>query len=283
MNQIGLVLQGGGTRGVYTAGILDYYMEQNIYFPYVAAVSSGACNASAYLSRQQGLAKIMHIKYIDDRRYMSFRNLWQGKSILGLDFIFDELPHTLEPFHFDAFQQAKEIFKVGVTDCLTGRSIFFEKHTCTEIFKVIRASCSVPFITSIFQYQGLKLLDGGITAPIPIQQSISDGNQKNVIIQTSVGEYMLKSRFLPYLAKQIYGSYQALRQAIVQHYKVYNQTIHEIKQLEATKAAFVLRPSYSIRTKGLERSPLVLTSLYEQGYQDAKMNFSALMRWIERM
>ncbi|QGQ98535.1 patatin family protein [Paenibacillus psychroresistens] len=281
MNGVGLVLQGGGMRGVYTAGVLDYYMEQRLYFPYVAAVSAGACNASAYLARQKGLGRNMHINYLHDHRYISYRNLWRGKSILGLDYIFDELPYTLEPFHFEAFQHAKEIFKVGVTNCASGCCMFFDKMTCTEIFKIIRASCSIPFITSIVPYQDLQLLDGGITAPIPIQQSISDGNRMNVIILTNSGEYQRKPRLLPLLTRQFYGRYKELGQAINNHHEVYNQTLDEIKQLEASKAAFVIRPSRTIQTKGMERNPLVLTSLYDQGYQDAEHNFSSMMNWLE--
>jgi predicted patatin/cPLA2 family phospholipase len=282
MRNVGLVLQGGGMRGVYTAGVLDFYMEQNLYFPYVAAVSAGACNASAYLSRQKGFGKIMHINYIHDRRYVSLRNLLRGKSVFGMDFIFDEIPNKLEPFHYDKFNQAQEIFKIGATDCLSGRCVFFEKKDCHEIFTVIRASCSIPFISTIVNYQGMKLLDGGISAPVPIQQSIADGNRLHVVILTGDDRSMRKPRFLPLLAKQIYGPYKELRQAIFNHYAVFNQTISEIKQLESSKTAFVLRPSRRIPTKSIERNPAVLVSLYDQGYKDAKMSFSPMMRWLER-
>jgi predicted patatin/cPLA2 family phospholipase len=282
MRNVGLVLQGGGMRGVYTAGVLDFYMEQNLYFPYVVAVSAGACNASAYLSRQKGFGKIMHINYIQDRRYVSLRNLLRGKSMIGMDFIFDEIPNHLEPFHFDRFNQAEEIFKVGATDCLSGRSVFFEKKDCREIFTIIRASCSIPFISSIVNYEGLKLLDGGISAPVPIQQSLADGNRLNVVILTGDERSMRKPRFLNFLANQVYRPYKELRQALFNHYTVFNETISEIKQLESLKTAFVLRPGRRILTKSIERNPAVLNALYNQGYSDAKINFSPMMRWLER-
>jgi predicted patatin/cPLA2 family phospholipase len=282
MRNVGLVLQGGGMRGVYTAGALDFYMEQNLYFPYVTAVSAGACNATAYLSRQKGFGKIMQINYIHDRRYVSLRNILRGKSIFGMDFIFDEIPNKLEPFHFDRFNQAEEILKVGATDCLSGRSVFFEKKDCREIFTVLRASCSIPFISSIVNYEGMKLLDGGISAPIPIQQSIEDGNRLNVVILTGDERSMRKPRFLQLLAKQVYGPYKELRKALFNHYAVFNETISEIQQLESLKTAFVLRPGCRIPTKSIERNPAVLTSLYNQGYIDAKINFSPMMRWLER-
>jgi len=109
MEKVGLVLQGGGMRGIYTAGVLDYFMEQNLYVPYVIAVSAGACNGAAYLARQHGLGKIMHTKYIHDPRYFNLANLLSKKPIFGMDFIFDEIPHKLEPFAFDRFQEATYI------------------------------------------------------------------------------------------------------------------------------------------------------------------------------
>jgi predicted patatin/cPLA2 family phospholipase len=280
MEKIGLVLQGGGMRGVYTSGALDFFMEKGLYFPYVAAVSAGACNASAYLSRQKGLGKIMHINYLKDPRYISLKNLWYKKSIFGMDFIFDELPKKLQPFHYDIFHQAKEKLVVGTTDCSTGKSLYFEKDSCEQIFTVIRASCSLPFISPIVDYQGFKLLDGGITDPIPIKKSLFDGNEVNVIVLTCDQTYKEKQLKLKWMAKKMYPYYKDLVHAIYNHYKVYNETIEYIKQLEAERKAFVLRPQKRIKVKRIEKNPHKLTILYEQGYADAKESYFNLKNWM---
>lgn len=280
MEKIGLVLQGGGMRGVYTSGALDYFMEKDLYFPYVAAVSAGACNASAYLSRQKGFGKTMHINYLNDPRYVSLKNLWQTKSVFGMDFIFDELPNRLQPFHFDVFHQAKEKLIVGTTDCSTGKSVYFEKDSCEQIFTIIRASCSLPFIAPIVDYQGQKLLDGGITDPIPVKKAVHDGYKMNVIILTCDQTYKEKQLRLKWLANKMYPYYKELVHAICKHYQVYNETVEYIKQLETEKKAFVIRPQKKIKAKRIEKNPHILTVLYEQGYTDAKEAYTKLKNWM---
>ncbi len=280
MEQIGLVLQGGGMRGVYTSGVLDYFMEQNLYFTYVIAVSAGACNASAYLSRQKGLAKIMHVNYINDSRYVGYRNLLFRKGIFGIDFIFDEIPRLLEPFHFEVFHASEQRFIVGVTDCSTGESVYYDKQDCDNIFAIIRASCSLPFVTSIVDYQGMKLLDGGISDPIPIERSITDGNQRNVIVLTNEGSYLRKSPHLSWLARTIYPQYKSLIASICNHYNVYNQTINRITNLIDENKVFVIRPSRFIKIKGIERNPKKLIELYDQGYEDSKHAYAKIRTWM---
>lgn len=281
MKQIGLVLQGGGMRGVYTSGVLDYFMEQNLYFPYVIAVSAGACNASAYLSRQKGLAKIMHINYINDSRYMGYTNLFLKKGIFNMDFIFDEIPRKLEPFHFETFHASEQRFIVGVTDCSTGASVYYDKQDCANIFTIIRASCSMPFVTSIVDYQGTKLLDGGIADPIPIERSITDGNQRNVIVLTNEGSHLIsKPPNLTWLARTVYPQYKSLIASIFNHYNVYNQTMNRITHLINENKVFVIRPSRSIKIKGIERNPKKLIELYDQGYEDTKNSYDKIRTWM---
>src|SRR5690625_2786952 len=182
MVDAGLVLEGGGMRGLYTAGVLEYFMEQNLYFPYNIGVSAGACMAASYLSRQKGRNKKVNIGFIEDKRYISFSNLIKDREVFGMDFIFDEIPNRLVPFDMDTFYENSEEFVIGTTDCETGKPVYYDKTNHGEdLVLLLRASSSLPFVSSSVEYKGRHLLDGGIVDPIPIKKAQQDGFEKNVI------------------------------------------------------------------------------------------------------
>jgi len=282
MEKVGLVLQGGGMRGVYTAGVLDCFMDKGLYFPYVAAVSAGASNASAYLARQKGFGKKMHIDYLLDSRFLGIRSLLTERSLFGLEYILKELPKTLNPFSYDHFFQAKERFVVAATDCKTGQPVYFEKsdHHDEEFFTAVKASCSLPFVSPMVNYQGKHLLDGGIADPIPLHKSIADGNEKHVIVLTSTPVPTQKPpERLRWLARTFYPRYPNLVNALWEHYRAFNETVERIHELERTGHVFVLRPGSYIPTKNIERDQQKLLALYEQGYLDAMDAYPRLISW----
>ncbi|MFL0194109.1 patatin family protein [Clostridium sp. WILCCON 0269] len=284
MEDIGLVLEGGGMRGLYTAGVLDFFMEKNLYFPYVIGVSMGACNASSYISRQKGRNKNININYVGDPRYLSYRNLILKKSIFGTDFIFDELANRLEIFDMDSFNRAKEKFVVTVTDCDNGKPVYFEKSECEnkDIFDVIKASISLPFMAPMVKFRGLNLLDGGVSDPIPIKKSIKDGNNKNVIILTRNKGYVKRSFKMKFLARRIYSKHKGLVNAMFDRYKKYNNTLSYIDKLEEEGKAFVMRPEESLKVRRIERNKNKLVELYNQGYKEASQCYDKLKEWIKQ-
>lgn len=280
MNSIGLVLEGGGMRGLYTAGVLDFFMEKNLYFPYVIGVSMGACNAASYISRQKGRNKAININYIHDPRYLSYRNLIRKKGLFGMDFIFDYIPNKLDIFDIKTFKSASEKLLIGTTDCSTGKSIYFEKNNCENIFTVMKASSSLPFISPIVNYSGMKLLDGGISDPIPIKKSIKDGNIKNVIILTRNKGYVKKPFKVKLFAKKFYPNYKYLLESLFNRYRIYNETVEYIERLENEGKVFVIRPQKTLEVGRVERNQERLISLYSQGYEEAKKCFNKLQNWI---
>ncbi|MBW5466383.1 patatin family protein [Brevibacillus formosus] len=279
MEKVGLVLQGGGSRGIYTAGVLDYFMEKELYIPYVIAVSAGACNGAAYLARQRGLGKIYHMKYIRDPRYFHYKNLIKKRSLFGMDFIFNEMPNKLEPFAFDRFRDAKEKFVVVTTDCTTGEAVYFTKDDCEDIFHVIRASCSLPFLSPKVTINGRKLWDGGIVHPVPFMKSMLDGNQKHIIVLTSScppSEWMRKlSR-----VERFFSRSTRLCQAFIRHFRIYYETIEQVKEMQKEGKAFVIAPPADTFLRGFERQEEKLEHYYRQGYQDARTQFSGLCTWL---
>lgn len=277
----GLILEGGGMRGVYTAGVLEYFLENELFFPYVIGVSAGACQGSSYVARQPGRNRQVTIDYVKHRDYISYRNLFLKKELFGMDFIFDKLPNELVPFDFDSFNSAAERFLVGTTDCITGEPVYFDKNDIPEDFlKIIRASSTLPFMAPAIEFQGRTLMDGGISDPIPIRKAMTDGVQKNVIVLTKPKGYRKKKSSFSWLPRYVYKDYKGLHKALEIRYKMYNETLDYIEELEDRNEIVVIRPSQDLKVGRVERNPDKLTRLYEVGYEDAKHSFESLKDWL---
>lgn len=282
MNNIGLVLEGGGMKGLYTAGVLEFFMEKELYFPYVIGVSAGACMAATYLSRQKGRNKKVNTELVSDPRYISFRNFLRKRELFGMDFLFDEVPNKIVPFDFHTFQNGAEQFVIGTTDCETGEAVYYNKHEHgNDILKIIRASSSVPFIAPAVEYDDKQLLDGGITDPIPIQKAQADGFQKNVVIMTKPAGFEKQRNKLSSIAKWLYRHYPNVANRLVEHYEIYNNTISYLYSEKQKENFFVIQPSVQLPASGLERNKERLVHLYELGYSDAKNQFEHLKQWIK--
>lgn len=285
MSGIGLVLEGGGMRGVYTSGVLDYFMEQNFYVPYVIGVSAGACNGVSYVSRQPGRTKKATIGYIDDPRYINYKNLIRHGYLLNMDLIFDEFPNKLIPFHYDTFFDSEQECVIAATNCSTGLPEYFCKKDgmdITNIMDICRASSSMPFVSPIIKIGDKPFLDGGITDSIPIKKSIEDGNDKNIIVLTRNKGYHKKPSSLRFLVKKVYAEYPGLQEAIFNRYKMYNETLELIDKLEKEGRVFVIRPSVPVTVGRAEKNAWKLTELYDMGYKDAENSMEALKEWLDK-
>ncbi|MHB8072305.1 patatin-like phospholipase family protein [Desulfosporosinus fructosivorans] len=282
MENIGLVLEGGGMRGLYTCGVLEYFMEKDLYFNYVIGVSAGACNATSYISRQPKRNEKVIIGFIKDWRYMSFRNLILSKSYFGMDFIFDEIPNKHVLFDFETFYKSPAAFLVGATDCLSGKPMYLTKDDLGEQFQALRASASLPMLSPIVDYKGYKLLDGGISDSIPIKKSIKDGNTKNVIVLTRNKGYRKSPGKFNALLKFKYRNYPLLIETMLNRYKNYNETLDYIEQLENEGKVIVIRPSLALEVGRLERDPKKLYELLYNGYNDTKRSYERIMEFVNQ-
>jgi predicted patatin/cPLA2 family phospholipase len=281
MENIGLVLEGGGMRGVYTAGVLEYLMEQDMYFPYVIGVSAGACNATSYISKQRGRNKKVTIDYIHDKRYLSYRNLIRDKSIFGMDFIFNQLPNVLEPFDYAAFYSSEQRFAIGTTDAHTGEPVYYMKHELgPDTIPVIQASSSLPFVAQPVQFKGRTLFDGGLVDPIPVKKSINDGNERHVIILTKESGYRKTPFKQRWLAKSIYPKYDGLVNVLVSRSEIYNSTLELVDQLEREGKAFVIRPTTTLQVGRMEKNANKLKRLYDLGIEDARRLEARFKDWL---
>jgi predicted patatin/cPLA2 family phospholipase len=280
MDQVGVVLEGGGMRGLYTAGVLDFFMEKELYFPYVIGVSAGACMAASYLSRQKGRNQKVNIDLVNDPRYLSWRNLLRKREIFGMDFLFDEVPNRIVPFDFDTFLEGSEEFLVGTTDCHTGEPIYFnKKEHGRNMLTIIRASSSVPFISSSVSYQDNVLLDGGIADPIPIKKSQADGNQKNIVILTKqANENKQPSRMSSIIR---YKKHPKIHEVLQKRHHIYNETITHLKKEEENNQALIIQPSIELPVSSIERNQTKLSQLFELGYSDAQALYEEILTFID--
>ncbi|WP_223700459.1 patatin-like phospholipase family protein [Sutcliffiella deserti] len=280
MNKSGLVLEGGGMRGVYTAGVLEYFMEKNLYFPYVIGVSAGACMAASYLSRQRGRNRKVNIDFIKDSRYLSYRNYWKKKQLFDMDFIFDEIPNSLVPYDYETFLKRTEQFVVVATDCESGEPVYYHMDEHGEnMLQLIRASSSLPFVAPSVTYENRVLLDGGIIDPIPIKKAQEDGFQKNVVILTKPLGYKKKFSRLSSLFQ--YKQHPIISERLQTRYQLYNETLSYLEKEKEQKSIFIFQPSRSISVSRIEKNQKKLTDLYNLGWEDAKQNFDALQRFLQ--
>ncbi|MDE5415515.1 patatin-like phospholipase family protein [Alkalihalobacterium chitinilyticum] len=281
MKTTGLVLEGGGMRGLYTAGVLEFFLEQKLLFPYVIGVSAGACMGASYLSRQKGRNKEVNVGLAGDHRFISFRNLLFKRQLFGMDFLFDEIPNKIVPFDHQTFRTGSEQFVIGTTDCETGKPIYYNKHNNGEdILTIIRASSSLPFVAPAVSYGGKTLLDGGIIDPIPIRKAQSDGFKKNVVIMTKAEDFRRQPTKAAMFAKFIYRKHPKIAELLEKRHLVYNDTLALLEEQENAGEVFVIKPSIEVPVSRIERNQARLLALYELGYEDAKKQYSKLLSWL---
>jgi predicted patatin/cPLA2 family phospholipase len=275
----GLVLEGGGMRGVYTAGVLESFLENGVTFPYVIGVSAGACNAASYLSQQKGRNKRVNLEYISDPRYLSWQNYMRNKELFGMEFIFHEIPSKLIPYDFEAFYQNKAEFVIGTTDCISGDPVYYKKSDYgQEMLTVLKASSSLPFVSQEIFFKDRYLLDGGISDSIPLKKAKSDGYGKNVVVLTRNEGYKKKPSRFSFMVKKKYPHYPGLQRALVNRYKMYNDTINDMIEEEKKGNVIIIRPSNPIKVGRLERNATRLEELYQQGYEDGLASIESILQ-----
>lgn len=283
MENVALILEGGGMRGLYTAGVLDLFIEKGIEIKYCVGVSAGACQGVSYVSKQLKRNYRVNINYIKDKRYFSVRNWVRTGSLFGMDMLLNKIPNELEPFDYEVFKNSEGVFKIGVTNCETGLAEYYEvKDFREDGYDTLQASISLPLVAQIVEYDGKSLLDGGIADPIPVRQAIKDGNEKHVIILTQHKGYQKsRTKTVPLLKKK-YKAYPKFVEAMEKRHEVYNETLSFVDQLEKEGKCFVIRPSMPLNIGRFETNPEKLKGIYEQGYKEAAGKYEELCSFLEK-
>ena len=277
--KIGMVLEGGGMRGIYTIGVLDVLMENNIKVDYVVGVSAGACNGISYVSEQPGRSYRINTSYIEDKRYCSFSNYIKNKSLFGMDFLFDEIPHKLDKFDYDTLLSSSCEFVVGVTDVLTGKPVYFGKEDMKGHSTVLRASSAIPIFSPIVEYKGGEYLDGGTSDPIPVKKAIEDGCDKVIVVLTQHRGFTKLPQKFQGLYKRIFRKYPEMVRVLDQRHEVYNNTTQYLTELEKDENIIVIAPSSPINIGRFEKKKENLDEVYNMGKKDTE----AVLKGIEDM
>jgi len=270
IRKAGLVLEGGGMRGVFTCGVLDFFMDNKIYFPYTIGVSAGACNGLSYMSRQRGRAKYSNIDMLEKYKYIGLKHFIKKRNIMDFDLLFHEFPNHIVPYDYEAYASSKERFEMVTTNCLTGQADYFEEKKDPErIIDIVKASSSLPVMCPIAYVDDIPMLDGGIVDSIPVVRAVKQGYKYNVVVLTRNKGYRKKSKDIK-IPSFIYRKYPEIRKALSNRNKLYNSQLDLIDEMEAKGDVFVIRPQSPILVDRIEKDISKLHNLYEEGYKYAE-------------
>ena len=266
----GLVLEGGGMRGVYTSGVLDAMMDAGLHADYVIGVSAGANNGVSFVSGQRGRSMRINLNYIDDKRYLSFHNFVKERSLFGMRFLFEEIANKLDPFDYEAFLRAPTEFVAGVTDVETGKTAYFNKSYINHDSTVLRASSSIPMFSPVVHYLGGAYLDGGTTDPIPFHKALEDGCERVIVVLTRDRSYEKKPEPMRAAYKKLLSSMPAMIGALDRRSEVYNAQRARLFEMEEEGRAIVVAPKQPLAISRFEKDKEKLKAAYAEGMADAR-------------
>lgn len=281
MYQAGLVLEGGGMKGVYTAGVLDFFLDKGIEFSGVYGVSAGACSMCSYLSRQRGRALDVTIDYLDTKRYCSLRSLLTTGDLFNVEMCYHLIPDYLSPYDHETFQAYEGKAYSVATDIVTGRPEYFRIRDMKADIDKIRASASLPLVSRNVRINGKFYLDGGISDAIPLQKSVMDGNRKNVVVMTKEIGYVRKPATQLGLIKARYLKYPKVYELMSERHINYNNQVAYIERQQENGQAFVIRPKHASSVGRVEKDIEKLKELYRQGYDEAAECYEELLAYLE--
>lgn len=262
----GLVLEGGGMRGVFTSGVLDAFMKHGVYFRYVVAVSAGACNGMSYISRQPRRARLSNIDFLTQYGYIGWRHLLKQGCIFDQELLYDKFPNEYLPFDFDTFFQWSATFEMVTTNCLTGQAEYLtESNDRQRSLDIVRASSSLPYVSKIVMVDGIPMLDGGIVDSIPVMRAIETGHPQNVVILTRNKGYRSKERDRK-IPPFVYKKYPRLRVALSRRVAAYNEQLELVERLEELGKVVCIRPQRPMEVGRMEKDIGRLERLYQEGF-----------------
>lgn len=281
MSTVGLVLEGGGMRGAFTAGVLDFFMEKHIWLPDIYGVSAGACQACHYASNQKGRGLRVWTDYIHDRRYCSLYSLIKTGDLFGEEMSYNLIPNHYDIYDYEEFDRRKSRFYAVATNIETGKAEYLRLNDMRVDLQKVRASCALPLVSNIVNIEGKLYLDGGMADSIPIRKSIADGHHKNVIILTQAPGYRKNPSKAMKLIAVKYGKYPEFIKTARHRYETYNETLNFVMEQESEEKAFVIRPDEAPDIGRVEKNAEKIKALYAKGYEKARQEYVRLMEFLQ--
>ncbi|MBR1504251.1 MAG: patatin family protein [Prevotella sp.] len=263
----GLVLEGGGMRGVFTSGVLDAFMKHDLYFPYVIAVSAGALNGLSYMSRQPRRARYSNIDMLRKYDFISLKSLLTQGCIFDPNILYERFPNEIVPFDYQAYRKNPATFEMVTTNCITGRAEYLsEKEDASRMTAIAKATSSLPYVAQITYVDGIPMLDGGIVDSIPVVRAIDKGYSPNVVILTRNRGFRSSEPDIK-IPKLFYGEYPRLRVALSRRVEEYNKQLELIERMEDWGEVICIRPERPMEVDRLCRDVEKLEALYEEGFK----------------
>lgn len=278
--KIGLILEGGGMRGMYTTAIMDYFLDTGLPFNGIFTVSAGALFGINFLSKDKHRGLRYNLNYIRDKRYISFQSLLKTGNMINEEFAFHTLPNQLDPFNNEIFRESGTDFIVTVTNINTGQPEYFKITDAFEQIELLRATSALPFISKPVDYKGNLYLDGGVSDSIPYQKAMSMGYDKIIVILTRPIQYR-KSKPNELMIDFKYRHFPEFKKTLKNRYLDYNQSVESLIELEHQGKVKVLRPSKPINIKRLENDPQKLVNVYKLGLADIQASYPSLIDYLK--
>lgn len=282
MYQAGLVLEGGGMKGIYTAGVLEFFLDKEIEFSSCYGVSAGACHLCSFLSKQKKRAYRIAVNYLDNKSYCSPFSLLSTGNLFGVDMCYDLIPNYLDPYDFEAFEKYEGKAYAVVTNIRTGKAEYMPLKDMRKDIAAVRASSSMPLVSRNVKIGDDYYLDGGLADSIPIVRSIEDGNEKNVVIMTKETGFRRKPEPGLSAVRIRYARYPKVYELMKERDKQYNGTLAVLDEMEKEGKAFIIRPKRKSGVGRVEKDKKKLDALYEEGYRDAETRYLELLEYLSR-
>ena len=277
-----MCLEGGSLRGLFTAGVLDALLYNEVYIEYVNGVSAGSMNGMNYISRQRGRSKRINLKYLHDKRYISYKNMFKSRQIFNFDFLFNDISNKYDIFDWESFNDKAKKYEVVATDVITGESKFFDKNICSDIISAVKASASMPVMSKMIDVEGRKYLDGGISTSIAYKRAFDVGYSKAIVVLTREEGYRKKpvNKINESIYKRYFKPLPNLVEKLMTVPERYNKMQEEMEELAKEGKLLIIRPQNKVTVQRLEHSSVKLEKLYNEGYEVGSKNIENIKKFI---
>lgn len=276
-----LVLEGGGLRGIYTAGVLDEMLKDKIKIDAIIGVSMGALIGINYKSKQPERAIRYNLRYCNDKRYIGYKQLLKTGNIVNKEFAYYDIPNKLDKFDYNTYKKSKIKMFVTVTNVETGEAEYIEIKDAKENIEYFRASSSIPGVSKIVEIADKKYLDGGVADSIPVKKALELGYDRVIVVLTRPIEYRKKKSQLKVLQSR-YKKYPKFQKVIANRNKRYNEVVEETIKLEKDNKIYCIRPSKQVDIKRIEKNERIILEQYNLGKKDYLNCKEDLFKYLEK-
>lgn len=282
--KLGIVCEGGANRTVFSCGVLDAFLEEEIMPDYFVGVSAGIAFGVSYLSRQKGRNKTLLEKYMADPRYMGMRHLINRKerAFYNTKFVFDVVPNELLPFDYEEFAKFEGKVEATVTNVHTGEAEYLEVPRGKEMRDTLVASCSLPLLFQPVRIGKHVYLDGGLGESLPFEHAFDEGCDKVIVVLTRERSYRKKPDKASKVTGRLYKKYPKVVEALNLRPERYNQTLERLKELEEEGKVFVIAPEDTFGVGRTETDPKKLGRLYDEGLRIGREQMTELKKFMEK-